>query len=445
MNKMINMPIKKLIINLSLPIMIALFIQALYNIVDSMFVAHYSKQALDAISVSYPINMLILAISVGSAIGVGSLLGKRLGETDHHKANSIMMHGIIISCISCLLFIIIVYIFSYDFISMYTSDINLVNDAHSYMFITTSGSIGIFISIMMERVFQAVGKTILNLKMQIVGVIINVVLDPILIFGLFGVPELGIKGAAIATIIGQLVSGLVGLLLVKYKVKDLELTFKGFKFNLDIIKDIYKVALPSILMQSVATIMLISINFILAMESETAITVYGVYVKSQQFILMPMYGLGNGLIAIVAYNYGAKNKTRIKEALKITLILASILMLTGTLLFNIFNNQIISMFANEKEMIDMGSNAVSILSRTFILFGISFILGSFYQGLGNGIYSLIISLLRGIIVLIPTAYILYTNYGIDNIWYAFIVSESIGATLAIIFYYRVRNNILNSI
>ena len=445
MNKMINMPIKKLIINLSLPIMIALFIQALYNIVDSMFVAHYSKQALDAISVSYPINMLILAISVGSAIGVGSLLGKRLGETDHHKANSIMMHGIIISCISCLLFIIIVYIFSYDFISMYTSDINLVNDAHSYMFITTSGSIGIFISIMMERVFQAVGKTILNLKMQIVGVIINVVLDPILIFGLFGVPELGIKGAAIATIIGQLVSGLVGLLLVKYKVKDLELTFKGFKFNLDIIKDIYKVALPSILMQSVATIMLISINFILAMESETAITVYGVYVKSQQFILMPMYGLGNGLIAIVAYNYGAKNKTRIKEALKITLILASILMLTGTLLFNIFNNQIILMFANDKEMIDMGANAVSILSRTFILFGISFILGSFYQGLGNGIYSLIISLLRGIIVLIPTAYILYTNYGIDNIWYAFIVSESIGATLAIIFYYRVRNNILNSI
>ena len=445
MNKMIDMPIKKLIMNLSMPIMLALFIQALYNIVDSIYVANYSKQALDAISVSYPINMLVIAISVGSAIGMGSLLGKRLGETNHKQANTIMMHGIIIAIFSYIILVIIILLYSNKFISIFTNDINLMKDANTYMIITIIGSIGVFISIMLERVFQATGKTILNLRMQVSGALINIILDPIFIYGLLGVPELGIKGAALATITGQTISAIIGLILVKNRLKEVELTFKGFKFDINIIKDIYKVGFPSILMQSVATIMIISINFILAMESETAISVYGLFAKLQQFILMPMYGLGNGLVAIVAYNYGAKKQDRIKEAIKITIIIAMIIMLIGTILFNIFNYYIIKLFSNDINMINMGMIAIKILSLTFPLVGLSFILGSCFQGLGNGINSLIISLLRGIIILIPVAYILYIYYGINNIWYAFIISESIGATLAIIFYYRVRNNILNSI
>ena len=445
MNKMIDMPIKKLIMNLSMPIMLALFIQALYNIVDSIYVANYSKQALDAISVSYPINMLVIAISVGSAIGMGSLLGKRLGETNHKQANTIMMHGIIIAIFSYIILVIIILLYSNKFISIFTNDINLMKDANTYMIITIIGSIGVFISIMLERVFQATGKTILNLRMQVSGALINIILDPIFIYGLLGVPELGIKGAALATITGQTISAIIGLILVKNRLKEVELTFKGFKFDINIIKDIYKVGFPSILMQSVATIMIISINFILAMESETAISVYGLFAKLQQFILMPMYGLGNGLVAIVAYNYGAKKQDRIKEAIKITIIIAMIIMLIGTILFNIFNYYIIKLFSNDINMINMGMIAIKILSLTFPLVGLSFILGSCFQGLGNGINSLIISLLRGIIILIPVAYILYIYYGINNIWYAFIISESIGTILAIILYIRIRNNILNNI
>ena len=445
MNKMTEMPVKKLIVNLSLPIMLALFIQALYNIVDSMFVANYSKQALDAISVSYPINMFVIAISVGSAIGMSSLLGKRLGETEHTKANSIMMHGFIIAILSYLFIVTLVILFANDFIKIFTSDLSLVNGAYTYMTITIFGSIGVFISIMLERVFQATGRTLLNLKMQATGALLNMILDPIFIFGLIGFPELGLKGAAIATITGQNVSAIIGLFLLKKKIKEVDLTLKGFKFSIMTLKEIYKVGLPSIMMQSVATIMIISINFILAMESETAISVYGIYAKLQQFILMPMYGLGNGLVAIVAYNYGAKNKYRVKEAIKITFLISLIIMIFGTLLFTTFSNQIINMFGHEKEMIDLGVIAIRILAFTFPLMGTSFILGSCFQGLGNGIYSLIVSLLRGIIILIPCAYFLYINFGINNIWYAFICAELIGAFLALFLYKRINKKIINNI
>ncbi len=445
MNKMGSMSINKLLINMSLPIMLALFIQALYNIVDSMFVANYSIEALDAVSVAFPVSMIIIALSVGSAIGMGAVLAKKLGEGKRDEASNIAMHGLFIAIMTWLILTIVVTLFSKQFFMSFSSDINIVNMAYDYSLICTVGGFGIFIQIMVERILQSTGNTVANLKMQIASALINVILDPILIFGFIFIPSLGIKGAAIATITGQIIGAIYGLNIVNKQVKEVNINIKEFKFNINTIKEIYSIGFSAILMQSVGTIMLIGVNYILAMESETAISVYGVYAKLQQFVFMPVYGLCNALVAIVAFNYGAKNQSRVKETIKYAVLMSLGIMMFGTILFQLFATNALSLYNATPEMYELGINALKIISFSFVFAGYCFIFGSVFQALGKGVLSLIVTLVRSIIIAIPVVYIMYIYYGIDAAWYGFIISEICGFVLVNIFLINVNKKIINKI
>lgn len=437
-NKMGVMPIPKLLITMSLPMMISMLVQALYNIVDSMFVAQLSEDALTAVSLAFPIQTLMIAIATGTGVGINALLSRNLGEGDYEGANNAAKNGLFLSIVSCIVFAIFGVLGSRFFFSMQTDNPLIVEYGTQYMMIITLCSGGIFLQIAFERLLQSTGKTIYNMITQGTGAIINIILDPILIFGLFGFPKLEVAGAAIATIIGQVVAVCMSVYYNTRKNKEININLKHFRPHWRTISIIYKVGIPSIIMQSIGSVMTFGMNKILLMFSSTAAAVFGVYFKLQSFIFMPIFGLNNGMIPIIAFNYGAKKKDRIKQTTKLSILIAMSIMLIGLLIFQTLPEfLLVNLFKASENMVAIGVPALRIISLSFLFAGFCIIAGSVFQALGNGVYSLIVSAARQLLVILPVAYLFAKLFGLHMVWWSIPIAEIVSLILSAILLKRI--------
>ena len=443
-NKMGYMPVSKLLISMSLPIMISMLVQALYNIVDSIFVAQLGEEALAAVSLAFPIQSIMISVAVGTAVGLNSLISRRLGEHRYDEANLSATHGIILAIVSSCIFIIFGLFFSKVYFSAFSNQSDIIRMGSTYISICTIFSIGIFLQVTSERIMQSAGITIYNMITQLVGAISNIILDPILIFGLFGLPKFGIAGAAMATVIGQIIAMVLSLYLNYKKNKEVRIHFKGFKFDIYVVQEIYRVGAPSIVMQSIGSIMTMGLNMIIA-SSQAAISVLGVYFKLNSFIFMPVFGLTNGMIPICAYNFGAKQNDRVLAAVKDALIYAAIILTTGMFIFLAIPDKLLMMFNASSEMLRIGVPALRFISLSFPLAAVGIVLSSLYQALGEGIYSLIMSVCRQLLVILPVAYILNKLFGLTMLWASFAIAEVVSLFICLYLFKRCYNKHLKKI
>ena len=437
-NKMGIMPVPKLLITMSLPMVISMLVQALYNVVDSVFVAQINEAALTAVSLAFPVQNLMIAISAGTGVGINALLSRNLGERRFEEANAVARNGIFLGMLSYIIMALIGLFGSHLFFTIQTDDPQIIRYGTQYMLIITVASVGIFMQITFERLMQSTGKTIYNMITQGTGAVINIVLDPILIFGLFGLPRMEVAGAALATIIGQLVAVCMSLYFNCKKNTELNLNMKGFRPNRTIIANIYKVGVPSIIMQSIGSVMVFGMNKILMIFSSTATAVFGVYFKLQSFIFMPVFGLNNGMIPIVAYNYGAKDKKRIMKTIDLSVIIAVGIMIIGLAIFQLFPAQLLRLFDASEHMLEIGVPALRIISLSFIFAGYCIIVGSVFQALGNGVYSLIVSVARQLFVILPVAYVFAELFGLHMVWWAIPIAEIVSVLLSTLLFRRIK-------
>lgn len=436
-NKMGVMPIPKLLFTMSLPIILSMLVQALYNIVDSMFVARLNENALTAVSLTFPIQNLIIAVASGTGVGINSLLSRNLGEKNYEAADRAASNGLFLGFMSSLAFAVLGGLCSGVFFHIQTTDLQIVRYGTQYMRIITICSIGIFLQVTYERLLQATGKTFYAMITQGTGAIINIILDPILIFGLFGFPRLEVAGAAVATIIGQMIAAAMALLFNITKNKDIHIHLKGFRPNRTVILNIYTVGIPSIIMMSIGSVMTFGMNKILLMFSSTAAAVFGVYFKLQSFIFMPIFGLNNGMIPIIAFNYGARQKKRILHTIWLSICTAVTIMLFGLVLFQCFPDVMLRMFDASDRMLEIGIPALRIISLSFIFAGFCIVSGSVFQALGNGMYSLIVSVARQLCVILPVAYLFARLFGLNQVWWAIPIAELVSVVLSAWFLRRI--------
>lgn len=436
-NKMGVMPVPKLLISMSLPMIISMLVQALYNIIDSMFVAQLSEDALTAVSLAFPVQNLMIAIATGTGVGINALLSRNLGEKRFEEANLAARNGIFLGFISFICIAVFGTVGSRFFFAAQTDNAVIVNYGTQYMLVITIMSFGIFLEITFERLLQATGKTFYTMITQGTGAVINIILDPILIFGLFGFPRLEVAGAALATVFGQIVAMFLALLFNCRKNTELNLNMRIFRPDKRIISTIYKVGVPSIIMQSISSIMVFGMNKILMPFSSTATAVFGVYFKLQSFIFMPVFGLNNGMIPIIAYNYGARNRKRILSTMRLSIYIAVSIMLVGLLIFQLLPGSLLKLFDASQHMIEIGIPALRIISLSFIFAGYCIIMGSVFQALGNGVYSLIISVARQLLVILPVAYIFSKIWGLNTIWFAIPIAEIVSVVLSTLLFKRI--------
>ncbi len=437
-NKMGIMPVPRLLITMSLPMMISMLVQALYNIVDSMFVAKLSEDALTAVSLAFPIQTLMIAIASGTGVGINALLSRNLGERNYEGANTAARNGLFLGIISCLVFAVIGGLGSHLFFDMQTDNPIIVDYGTRYLTIITVCSAGIFLQITFERLMQSTGKTLYNMITQGTGAIINIVLDPILIFGLFGFPRLEVAGAAIATIIGQVVAVLMSLYFTITKNREINCSLRGFRPHPRTIALIYEVGVPSIIMQAIGSVMTFGMNKILLMFSSTAAAVFGVYFKLQSFIFMPIFGLNNGMIPIIAFNYGARNKKRIIQTIKLSILISVSIMAIGLIIFQAFPGLLLkNLFDASEHMLSIGVPALRIISLSFLFAGYCIIVGSVFQALGNAVYSLVISAARQLFVILPVAYVFARLFGLSSVWWSIPIAEIVSVTLSTILLRRI--------
>ena len=422
-NKMESMAMGRLITEMSIPMMLSLLIQSLYNIVDSAFISRLSEDALAATSFAYPVQMLMIAVGVGTAVGLNAVLSKALGAKKKDEANMIAATGAALSVISGIVFMVIGLLFSKSIAAVFASDGNIAEECGEYLWICMVFSIGNMVSMMYQRLMQATGRTVLSMVILICGAVTNIVLDPIMIFGQLGCPAMGVKGAAIATVIGQWVSMCVGFILQRFFNRDVKVSFRSFRFNAAYIKGIYRVGFPTIITQAMQSMMVTCVNAILQPFSTTAVAFFGVYYKLQSFLFMPMNGLGQADIPIIGYNYGAKNPDRIKKAMKLTYPAAAVIALIGTAAFMILPEQLLGIFAASDAMLKVGVPALRIIAPTFILASVTTISGYCASGLQDGITNMAGAVIRQFIPLIPCVWILAKTGGIGTVWYAFWISE----------------------
>ena len=424
-------PIPKLIMKLSLPLMLSMLIQALYNVVDSIFVARVSEASLTAVSLAYPLQNLMIAFGIGTAVGVNSYLARKLGEKKHNEAEMAANNGIFLAIITWLAFALFGIFGTRPFLSLFTDDPELLKLSVDYAGICLIFSFGIFIDITAERIMQATGDSIHPMITQSMGAVTNIILDPVFIF----VFDMGVSGAAIATVLGQIVSMFAALYFVsKNQFVRISFSFKTFRPSGKIIKEIYAVGVPTIIMNSVSTVMVSALNSILIAFSATAVSVLGVYFKLQSFIFMPVFGLQTGMIPIIAFNYGAKKKERMLKTLKVGLIIAVCVMIIGFLIFQLLPEVLLSFFAASADMDRIGKPALRIISLCFIPAAISISLTSMFQATGIGYASMIVSIVRQLAVLLPVSVLLASTGILENVWFAFIIAEGVGLTLSILFF-----------
>ena len=444
-NKMGVKPVGSLLFSMGLPIMISMMVQALYNVVDSIFIAQIGEHALTAVSLAFPVQMLMISMGVGTSIGVNSLLSRRLGQQRHQEASEVAMQGLFLSVVIWIGFALVGALLSPYFFHWFTNDQEIITMGQTYLLICTTLSLGIFGQFVCERIMQGTGDTIHPMITQASGAIINIILDPILIFGLFGAPKLGIVGAAIATIIGQMSALGLAFFFMLRKTHDLQFKFWGFRPNGHIIKEIYQVGLPSIIMQSIGSVMSIGMNSILITFSATAVAVFGIYFRLQSFIFMPIFGLSTAMISIVAYNFGAKNQKRITGTIRIAIYISVCIMLVGISLFQLFPKALLTLFNASEDMMDIGMGALRIISFHLPLAGISIIFSASFQALGKGIYSLMLSVVRQLVFLLPAAYILSLVGGLEAVWFAFIVSELASIVMSSTLYHRIYHRTIRTL
>lgn len=432
------MPVPRLLISMSLPMMLSMLVQALYNIVDSIFVAQINENALTAVSLAFPIQSLMIAISAGTGVGINALLSRNLGEKNFEGANAAAKNGLFLALLNFILMALIGVFGSRAFFLLQTSAEQIVAYGTQYLTIVCLLSIGIFMQMTLERLLQSTGKTLYTMITQGIGAIINIIMDPILIFGLFGFPRLEVAGAAIATVAGQIVAVCLSVYFNCTKNKELNLNMKGFRPNGKIIATIYQVGIPSIIMQSIGSVMVFGMNKILLMFSSTAAAVFGVYFKLQSFIFMPIFGLNNGMIPIIAYNYGAQNKKRILATMRLSIALAVGIMAVGFLLFQLFPAQFLGFFDASEQMLEIGIPALRIISLSFIFAGYCIIIGSVFQSLGNGVYSLTVSAARQLLVILPVAYLFARLFGLSMVWWSIPIAELASVTLSTLLFRRIK-------
>lgn len=436
-HKMGKAPIVPLLFSMGVPIMISMMVQALYNVVDSIFISRPGEAALTAVSLIFPIQIIIIAFAVGTAVGMNALLSRRLGEGRAEQASDVAMHGITLALVLGGIMALFGLTLPLWFIPMFTRDAAIVSMGNTYVLIITIFSFSVFGQLMVERIMQGSGDTITPMFTQILGAVINIVLDPILIFGYLGFPALGVKGAAIATVTAQLIAFTLGFILLKKRSKIITIAFRKFTFKWRTVKDIYQVGFSSIIMQSIGSLMSVGMNAILITFSSTAVAFFGVYFRLQSFIFMPIFGLVTAMISIVAFNYGARQKERILATIRVTAFIAIGIMSAGTLLFFFAAEQLLGLFDASAELLEIGIPAMKIISFHFPIAATAITLSVSFQGLGKGMYSLVMSIIRQLGVLLPAAYILSSIWGVHATWYAFIFSELASITMGILFFRRV--------
>ena len=436
-NKMGVLPINKLLITMSLPMMASMLVQALYNIVDSIFVSRVAEDALTAVSMAFPLQMLMIALAGGTGVGINAILSRALGEKEFDKANKTAVNGIFLSVISYLLFLVIGLTVVKPFYMSQTTDPEIIEYGVQYLTIVLTCSFGIFGQFIFERLLTSTGRTLYTMITQGTGAIINLILDPILIFGLLGAPKMGVAGAAIATIIGQIVAAVLACIFNIKKNPDIHISFKGFKPDGKLIGNIYKIGVPSIIMQSIGSLMVYIMNKILIGFSSTAVAVFGVYFKLQSFVFMPVFGLNNGMIPIVAYNYGAEKKDRMMKTWKLAWIYATAIMVAGVAVVEAIPGVLLGFFDASAEMTAMGTVALRIIGIHFPIAAYCIVTGSMFQALGVSVYSMIVSIMRQIVVLIPAAYLLSLLGNVDYVWWSFPIAELMSAAVTTFFFKRI--------
>ncbi len=444
-NKMGTMPVGKLLIQISLPMMISMLVQALYNVVDSIFVAQISENALTAVSLAFPIQNLMISTSVGTGVGVNALLSRRLGEQNEKGVTDSAINGIFLYAITMIVFMALGFFIPRLYFESQTNNAEIIEYGVTYLEICMIVSVGLYGAILFERLLQSTGRTVLSMISQLAGAIINIVFDPLLIFGLAGFPKMGIAGAAWATVFGQIVGFVISLTLNLTKNKEIKFKLKGFRPHAKTIGEIYKVGVPSILLGSIGSVLTYLINLILGAFTMTAVAVYGVYFKLQSFIFMPVFGLNNGIVPIVAYNYGAKRKDRIMRSIKLCAIAAVTIMVAGLLIFELFPRQLLAMFNASEEMYAIGVPALRRIAIHFPVAAICITLISVFQALGKGLLSMVVSFVRQVIVLLPAAYLLSLTGDVNNIWWAFIIAEGASAVASFIGMQMVYNKDLKNL
>ncbi len=453
-NKMGTMPVNKLLLSMSLPMVISMLVMAFYNIVDSYFVSQIqsdvisSKEALSAVSLAFPLQSLMIAVAVGTGVGVNALLSKSLGEKNMKNVKLVANNGIFLAVVSMFVFVIVGLLFTENFMLLQTENITVVNAGSDYLKICCICSIGLFLQVMSDRLLMSTGKTIYTMITQAIGAIVNIVLDPCFIFGLGFFPKLGVSGAGVATVIGQIVGATVGLIMNVKMNKEIQLSLKGFKPNAEIIGKVYAIGIPSIIVQAIGSVMTFCINRILLPFGDTAQAVFGVYFKIQSIVYMPVFGLNNGMVPIISYNYGAMKRKRMVKTIKLGCIYAFAIMLLGLAIMQIFPEQILNIFSDgssASSLTEVGVPALKTISLSFIFAGISVVFTSTFQALGNAVLSMIISIARQLGILIPAAYLLAKTNVLENVWYAFPLAEIVAFIVSVAFMIYVNKKVIRNI
>lgn len=446
-NKMGTKPVNSLLLGISLPIMLSMLVQAMYNIIDSIFVARVSEDALTAVSLAFPVQTLLIALGAGTGVGVNALLSKALGEKKYDTANEAAMNGIFLAFMS---FIVFVFVGLFAVKPFYLSQVESVDSdiytmGVSYLSIVCIFSIGIYGQFIFEKLLQSTGKSIFSMVSQIAGAVTNIILDPILIFGLLGMPKLGVKGAAIATVIGQCVGCILALIFNLAFNHDIQISFKGFRPSTRVIGKIYSVGVPSIIMQAIGSVMTYGMNQILMQFTSTAAAVFGVYFKLQSFFFMPVIGLNNGMVPILAYNFGAGKRGRMVKTIKLSMLYAFFLLLIGFIAFIFAPAQLFGLFDASEEMLLIGVPALRIISIHYLVAWFCIISGSVFQALGNGVYSLVVSCARQLVVLLPAAYILAKTGGLAAVWWSFPIAEIMSLIVSAFFLAKIWRDIIKKV
>ena len=435
-NKMGVMPVGRLLLSMSLPLMISMLVQALYNVVDSMFVSRLSEEALTAVSLAFPAQNLMISVGVGTGVGINALLSRSLGEKNFHMANKTAMNSLLLALGSALVFLLLGVFCAKTFFLAQTNIPEIVDGGIAYLRICCIFSFGMFFQITLERLLQATGRTFYTMITQGLGAIINIILDPIMIFGLFGFPKMGVAGAAVATVLGQIIAAFLALFFNLTKNHDITFSFRDFRPDGRVIRRIYSVGIPSIIMSSIGSVMTFGMNKILISFSSTAAAVFGVYFKLQSFVFMPVFGLNNGMVPILSYNYGARHPDRMVRTIKLSVCFAVCLMLVGVAAFWLIPTQLLSIFNASETMISIGVPALRIISISFLLAGFSICILSVCQSLGHGLLSLSVSVVRQLLVLLPSAFVLSRIGGLDLVWWAFPFAELFSTGLCLVYMKR---------
>ena len=446
-NKMGTMSIGKLVFNMSLPMMVSMLVQALYNIVDSIFVAKLSENALTAVSLAFPLQTLLIAVGTGTGVGMNALLSKSLGEKNFKKANKTATNAAFIYAFSYIVFLILGFTIVKPFYrsQVGSADAEIMTMGVDYLSTVMIFSFGIFTQVFFERLLTSTGRTIFSMTSQLSGALTNIILDPILIFGMFGFPKMGVTGAAVATVIGQCVAGIVaGTCNHKFN-HEVKFEFKGFRPDLEIIGTIYAVGIPSIIMQSIGSIMTYCMNRILIEFSSTATAVFGVYFKLQSFFFMPVFGLNNGITPIIAYNYGARQRKRMTKTIKLSLFVAFCLTFIGFVLFESIPQVLLGMFSASDDLLKIGIPALRTIGVHYLIAWYCIIVGTVFQALGKAIFSMVVSIMRQLVVLIPAAYLLAKFGGLYMVWWSFPIAEIMSFIVSTAFFIRIWRTVIKDI